>query len=79
MDTIHEGITLAVAGVRDIMRDDGVSRAEAIQVARDTFATWEWRPYGADADAVRDAAWSQLSDMAREQADMDRARKVVGR
>lgn len=66
MATIHEGITLACAGVRAAMREDGMRRADAIRACMDGFDEWVFAPYGEDAGAVRDAAWSQLAAMSRE-------------
>lgn len=63
MDAIHEGITLACAGVRAAEREDGLRRADAIRACMDGFDAWVFAPYGEDAGAVRDAAWSQLVAM----------------
>lgn len=71
MDAIHEGITLACAGVRGAMREDGMRRADAIRACMNGFDEWVFSPYGEDAGAVADAAWSQLAAML---VDAERAR-----
>ena len=65
-DPVHEGITLACAGMRDVMRERALSELDALLVCVDEFNEWVFSPYGEDADAVRDACLSQIIAMLRE-------------
>lgn len=64
-DPIHEGIVLAIDGVKQIMMEDNATYEDAVRLAlADVDVTWVFEPYGMDAELIHNACRSQLRDMA---------------